>query len=164
MIKYRGLIYESVLQRLRHLELRVNLFDRSQMCSHITLHFARSILNRLYTLSRVMDQRTGKPKKDIEHGRDWKIVIISPGMLGLRIMRKILSPVIYGAVPRGVRDGKLQVVLEGTFPNGWDTRMFNRFLEGDGFVTGKVDAVDAKDYDVNSMVIEDYFEYGEDMW
>jgi hypothetical protein len=163
MVRYRGLMYPGVLQRLRHIEFRVALFDRSQMCNHITLHFARAILNQLLPLSGIIQQRVAIPKKNIGHGRDWKIVISSPGMLGYRVMKKILEPVIYGSAPRGARDEKLQILLEGKFPNGWEG-MFNRFLEGDSLVTTSVESVDAKKYDVNGMDIEDYFEYGDEIW
>lgn len=163
MVKHKGLIYEHVLQRVRHFEFEVNLFDRSRMCNHITLRLAKNLQQRVLQLSEFINARM--KKEDIQHGSDWKIVIKSSGKLGYRIMRKILAPIVSKAVAKGVKDKKVSMILDGKFPKGWDTGLFRYFPEEhEGFLTSSVETVNSKKFDIDEDSIDDYFEFGDQIW
>lgn len=129
------------------------------------MHLAWVTQSKLYSLMPILHQRIMISKKDIEHGRDWKIVINSPGLLGLRVLRKILEPISYSSVPTGIRHGKIEVALVGKFPQGWENKLFPGPLYGDGLVTAKAESVDTKKQDVGIKDLERYFDrYGEEVF
>lgn len=160
MVKYRGLIYPKSLQRLRHVEFKISLPDRSQMCEHMALYYTNKLQHHLIQLSDILFERLMRPLHTLSHGTEWKIAVDSPGILGHRAMRMGLVPILDGFVGEAVSEGKMKLVLTGKFPATWK-RIFRNF-EGQNVDTTKLQSFDLTSADVSHGTLGLYFDDDDD--
>lgn len=160
MITHSGLIYKKVFQQLRHVELRVSLFDRLTYCDHITMYWFELLHNRLaMTLHGIIHDRDDKEFDNrTTRGVNWKLVVKSQGPQATNVMRAVLSPILDCYMLRSaVTDQKLEVRLEGKFPESYKS-MFRR-LEGEkGFDTHSVVVTPAAK-DVPRWLLYEFYEW-----
>jgi hypothetical protein len=80
MVKHKGLIYSKSLHRLRHVEFHIDIFDRSQMCDHMTVFFAQRVLYSVASLWNIAYTRIDKKfPKGSPRGFGWSIRVHSLG-------------------------------------------------------------------------------------
>jgi hypothetical protein len=155
MISHKGLIYREVFYRLRNVELHVDLFDRAEMCDHMTLFWTgqfRSILESLYKT--ITDSSSKKLKSLRTTDRNWSVVIHSVGLLGLGTMYNMLRPILSPAIAKAVGTGKLQMILVGNFSASWET-IFSDMI-GPGFSADGVNVIEEDDLD--PVDLDDFFD------
>lgn len=146
MVNHSGLVYEEIFYRLRHVELRVDLFDKTKMCDYmatLNVHTYQRLLAalcRTVTESLMMELSILRPRN-----LQWSLVIQSLGKIGYRTMHNSIKPILGAVIQKAVQDGKLKMILEGNFPINWES-MFSHMM-GINFSADMVKVVDTAGMD-----------------
>jgi hypothetical protein len=154
MVNHKGLIYKEVFYRLRNVEFHVDLFDRTNMCDHMTLAWIGTFRRMLDTLYETITDCSSAELSALRSTcRNWSILIHSVGQLGHTTMYTALEPILAPEVLEAVRNGKLKVELEGNFPQDWES-IFSDMM-GPGFSADDVNVID--DAGLDPMDLDLYF-------
>ena len=163
MIKFTGLIYPEVFERLRHVEFHIDTFDRTLYCEHLSARLAMKTQGQLWSLFSALYTRIHTPKQKIAHGGDWKVVVHTGGPMGAQLMLRVLEPLLIDPFCQAVILGKISFHLEGKFPENWKN-IFCHF-RGKNFITKKVEAIDTKSADLDADLLDMIFDDDDDgMW
>jgi hypothetical protein len=146
MVNHSGLIYEEIFYRLRRVELRVDLFDATNMCKYMTTFNVECYQQLLEALCRTVK---GSLSMELSFLRprnlQWSLVVQSSGKMGYRTMHNSIKPILTAVIHSVVQDGKLKMTLDGNFPINWET-MFSGMM-GVNFSADKVKVVDTAGMD-----------------
>lgn len=138
MVNHTGLIYPSVFYRLRKVEFHVDVLDMNHPINAYNYLLGVQFHSVLAVLYNTISQSSSEEMSAVRAtNRDWTIVIHSLGEVGHGDMKKMLKPILWGDITKGVRQGDLQMKLRGSFPKGWESIF--RELVGPGLSVKEMD-------------------------
>ncbi|KAG9243830.1 hypothetical protein BJ878DRAFT_102816 [Calycina marina] len=149
MVKYNGIVYKKIFQKLKHVELRVDIDDRIGYCDVHAMRMAAAMKSRLETLEKVLKERQRSNYAGDPSAKHWNLVINSQGILGhtVNYLEFLLSPLLIDdSAPRTLKLGKISVTIKGNWTKNW-FKVFEDLRKLSGF-----SADDIKDVEVGPAV------------
>jgi len=134
MIKYKGIIYKEVFERLQNVEFKVNVLPCGGYCDYHALRLGLLLRENLLSLYQICSDRQVSTYAQGTLGKKWEIIITGMGDKGngRRFLELILDPLINEKIYNTIKCGDMSMTVRGSWGKNWQN-IFRKFRKLSGF-------------------------------